>query len=209
MKSGIYAIWNSVLDKIYIGQAYNIRKRWKDHRAAFKNSYHSNRYLQAAYDKYEDFELVFYVIEFCDKLKLDELEQYWMDHYKSYDRNLGYNLSPTAGSSVGYKHSEETLANWSKQRKGKKRSEQAKLAIKEGWKKRKANGPVSEETKKKLSESHIGIKRNEEFKINMSKRLMGNNHASGSKRSLAHMAALAEGRRKASRARFKHFMCFD
>lgn len=209
MKSGIYAIWNSVLDKIYIGQAQNLKKRWKDHKDALKGGYHTNPYLKSAFDKYQFYELVFYVIEFCDKDKLDEREQLWMDHYKSYDRELGYNLRPLASSNVGYKHRPETIANWSAKRKGKKRSEEAKAAIKAGWEKRKARGPVSEETKRKLSESHKGNKHSEITLLKMGVAKVGNQNAAGSKRSLDHLAALAEGRRKAARLRFKAFMFID
>ena len=40
--------------------------------------------------------------------KLDEREQYWMDYYQSYDLNIGYNICSEAGTTRGFKHSEET-----------------------------------------------------------------------------------------------------
>lgn len=208
MRSGIYAIWNIVNNKIYVGQAAHIQKRWKNHRIGLRLDCHGNRYLQSAYNKYGSLNLIFYVIEYCEQHKLDWREQHWMDFYESYNREKGYNLSPTAGGScTGFKHSEETKSDWSAQRKGKPRSEEAKAAIKAGWEKRRANGPVSEETKRKQSETHKAKNRKHtvEFKDAMSKRVTGNNYSSGSKRTPEHLAALAEGRRKAKQRRDEEF----
>ena len=53
MKSGIYCIINNVNNKIYIGQALNLKKRFKEHKRTLKNNTHANEYLQNAYNKYE------------------------------------------------------------------------------------------------------------------------------------------------------------
>jgi len=51
-KSGIYKIVNLVNDKIYIGSSINLKNREKDHFKDLKGNYHSNRYLQYAFNKY-------------------------------------------------------------------------------------------------------------------------------------------------------------
>jgi len=108
MKSGIYAILNFEANKIYIGQAVHIGKRWKNHKIELRLNRHRNPYLQSAHNKYGVY-LVYYVIEYCHKSVLDEREQYFMDLWNSYDREYGYNLSPTSGGSCeGFRHSEET-----------------------------------------------------------------------------------------------------
>lgn len=207
MQTGIYAILNFVSNKIYVGQAFNIQKRWKNHRIGLRLDQHTNRYLQSAYNKDGQFSFIFYLLEECTIEELDVREQYWMDFYNSANREFGYNLSPTAGKSqLGFKHSPETIDAWSKQRKGKKRSEEAKAAIKAGWIKRKEAGPVSEETKRKLSESHTGYKASEQTKVTMSAKKIGNTNSAGSIRSQAHLDALREGRRKAARKREKDLM---
>lgn len=203
-RSGIYAIWNSLTGKIYIGQAIHILKRWKNHKIELRLNRHRNVYLQSAYNKYGAVNMVFYVVEYCAVKDLDRLEQEWMDFYNSSDRECGYNLSPTAGGScLGFKHSEETRALLSAKRKNKPRSEEAKAAIKAGWLKRKAKGGVSEETKRKQSEVHKNKKPSLETKALMSKSRIGNQNAVGSKRSSSHIEALTEGRRK---ARLKDFV---
>lgn len=192
--TGIYALFNFVTNKIYIGQAVIIYKRWKNHRIALDCNTHTNRYLQSAYNKDGQFAFIYYVLEECSVEELTIREQHWMDFYQSYNREFGYNLAPAADSNVGLKHSEETIEAWSKQRKGKKRSEEAKAAIKAGWVKRKANGPVSEETKRKSSESHKGQKKSEEFKEAARQRMTGNTYNKGRTQSIEHI----EARRKAN-----------
>lgn len=215
MRAGIYAIRNFQTDKIYIGQAVNIYKRWKNHRIELRLNRHGNRYLQSAYNKYGSVNLVFYVMEYCNTASLDDREQFYMDLYNSYDREDGYNLSPTAGGScTGFKHSEETKAEWSKNRIGKKRSEEGRLALKAGAAKRKLTYIVSDETRKLLSEIHKAKNRKhtDKFKSAMSERLMGNSYNLGrkhGKRSPEVIARVVEAKRKAARLRFKALMFID
>lgn len=42
-----------------------------------------------------------------DETTLLEREQYWMDYFDSYNWDVGYNLSPTAGKTTGYKYTKE------------------------------------------------------------------------------------------------------
>lgn len=208
MQSGIYAILNTLNDKIYIGSAVRIQYRWKNHRIALQYNKHSNRYLQSAYNEhiYSTNPFIFTILEYCEVDKLIEREQYYIDLLKSSNREFGYNLSPNAGSCIGVKHSEQTLELWSKQRKGKKRSDEAKASIKAGWKQRRERGPVSEETRRKLSESHKGYKHPEEVKIKMGQSRQNNSNAKGSVRSQAHIDALTNGRRKAAKRKEKELL---
>lgn len=184
MLSGIYCILNITNTKVYVGQAFYFYKRWKNHRIALQYGKHHNRYLQAAYDKNGQFAFIYVVLEYCDTDKLTEREQYWIYELKSADREYGYNLSPIAGgSNLGLKHTDKTKEAWSVQRKGKKRSEAAKAAIKAGWEKRRAAGPVSEETKQRLSDAHKGKKHTAEFKISAAERMKGNQINTGRKQS--------------------------
>jgi hypothetical protein len=128
-KSGIYLIKNKINNKIYIGSALNIRKRWKQHRNSLRKNKHYNRYLQSAFNKngFQNFE--WSVIEYVDKNKLTETEQKWLNYYRSFDRTIGYNLSPTASSCLGVKHSEESKKRMSKSHMGNRQSEETKEKI--------------------------------------------------------------------------------
>lgn len=94
---------------MYVGSAVNLKNRKKNHLVELRLNRHYNIYLQAAYNKYGENNIIFEVLEYIeDKNKLIEREQFWIDKFNSSNREFGYNLSPTAGSPLGYKHTAET-----------------------------------------------------------------------------------------------------
>lgn len=64
-RPGIYAIQNTLNDKVYIGQSGNLFSRLKEHRSKLKNGKHKNRPLQSSYNKYGESNFKLVVIEFC------------------------------------------------------------------------------------------------------------------------------------------------
>jgi group I intron endonuclease len=62
---------------------------------------------------------------------------------------------------------------------------------------------ASEETRKKLSESHKGHKQSEETKAKRALKMQGNKHSKGSKRSLEHINAMRKGRKYSPETRAK------
>jgi len=148
MNSGIYKIFNKISEKFYIGSAVNIKDRWRQHCYKLKNIKHRNAFLQAAWNLHgqEAFELI--ILEYCEKDKLLEREQYWLDLTQCYDKNIGYNLNKIAGSMLGYKHSEETKLKF----KDRIYTDEIKLNMRIGQKGKK----YSQETKDKLSKIRKG-----------------------------------------------------
>ena len=107
-RSGIYRFINFINGKMYIGSAINLRNRHKDHLVYLRIGKHSNRYFQNAFNKYGKENFIFHILEYVElKENLLVREQYWMDRFKSYYRENGYNISPTAASPLGVKHDEE------------------------------------------------------------------------------------------------------
>ncbi|MED3562286.1 GIY-YIG nuclease family protein [Bacillus xiapuensis] len=152
-KSGIYKIINITNNLIYIGSATNLRIRQRTHFYELKRNIHKNSYLQNAWNKYGEENFKFEVIELVDdKEKLLEREQYWINKYESYIRSKGYNLTPTAGSMLGYKMSDEAKKKISNSKKGTKMSKEFRLKRSEYRKGEKH----SEETKKKIGNSNKG-----------------------------------------------------
>lgn len=94
--SGIYKIENLVNNKVYIGSSKNIYKRWADHKNSLRNNKHHSIHLQRSWNKYKEESFEFAIIEKCFEADLILKEQYWIDFYKSYDINIGYNISTTA-----------------------------------------------------------------------------------------------------------------
>ena len=91
---GIYKITNTKNEKSYIGQSTNIEERWKQHKQAIQTSDKSWYPLaRQESDGIDDF--TFSVLQECKKEELDELEDYWIDYYKSYLN--GYNQTKDGG----------------------------------------------------------------------------------------------------------------
>jgi group I intron endonuclease len=110
-KTGVYCILNRANGKRYVGSAArSLARRIRGHRDALNGGWHENRHRQAAWNKYGAAAFVFVVLERCSPSRCIEREQHWIDHYDSCNGDRGYNLCPLAGSSLGYKFSDEQRA---------------------------------------------------------------------------------------------------
>lgn len=116
--SGIYMIKNIRTHKIYVGSSIDLRTRMYEHVRQLEKGVHSNIYLQRDFDKKQD-NLVHCIIEFIGhKEDLVEREQYWIDFYKSYEKERGYNMCRFAGNTLGRKPSFEARQKMSMKRRG-------------------------------------------------------------------------------------------
>lgn len=142
MRTGIYQILNKINGKSYIGSAVNFIKRYGSHRWQLNNNRHGNIHLQRAFNKYGADAFEFIVLEYCQKEKLLEREQFWLYYLKP-----SYNVRPIAGNQLGFKHRPESILkmksviytderklNMSKGRKNRKHSEETKVKLKEASK---------------------------------------------------------------------------
>jgi group I intron endonuclease len=184
-KPGIYLIFCLANQRVYIGQSQSVKSRLADHQKHLKQGKHINSYLQKAYDKYGVDMFVFRSVEYPEDTSVESLttrEQYWIDQFDAMNPRRGFNLRE-AGSHG--KHTEEAKQKMSEAQKesmkkkmsspdwvppntGKTHSEETKKRISEA-KKGKPKEPVSEETRRKLSEANTGKKHSEETK----KKLIG------------------------------------
>ncbi len=130
--SGVYRIKNIVNGKVYIGSSVNIVGRLSNHKKWLSQNIHGNKHLQNAYNKYGDSAFIFEIYDevailydlktltveqrriLKRSLKPNILffEQLWLDNFESWKPENGYNKSPTAGSNLGIKVSEEQLVNY-------------------------------------------------------------------------------------------------
>lgn len=206
--SGIYQIRNLVSGKRYIGSAVCFRRRWYVHRHQLENGTHHSRYLLRAWQKHGPEAFAFEILECCAAGDLVTREQSWMDSLRP-----EYNLSPTAGSCLGVKHSEATRRKRSDLNKGNKFSAGRKPSdlciesVKEANRKRKGNKRAAEAVAKTAA-AHIGMKRSEETRRRISESRIGkkmpprsDSHRAnlssaqkGKAKSPDHMAALQRGR---------------
>ena len=108
--SGIYLIINLQNNKFYVGSAKKLNSRKMQHLNLLRKNKHANTYLQNSYNKNGEENFTFVVIEKVeDENKLTEREQYWIDTLDATNKEIAYNICPTANSMLGYKHSEDTI----------------------------------------------------------------------------------------------------
>lgn len=163
--TGVYLWENMVNGKVYVGGAYrDFLTRLRAHEYALIRGDHYNKHLQRAWNKYGGENFKVRIIEICSPDKVLEREQFWIDEMNAADGRYGYNSSPTAGSSLGVKQSEETLEK---------------------------NRNKSEETKAKLRAAMLGRKHTEETKKKMKETNKGKGRAVGTKMPEKHRAKLS------------------
>ncbi len=166
--SGIYCILNKITAKTYIGSGVNVNKRYVHHKIGLTNKKHFNKLLQRAWNKYGADAFEFMVLEIVtDVALLLEREQYWIDLTQSSNPNFGYNLSPTAGSILGLKYSDEVRAKMSASMTVERRAKLSKAIT------GKILGPRPDEVKAKIKATLSGQKLSDERKAKISKTLTG------------------------------------
>lgn len=161
MSIGIYKI-TSPSGKIYIGQASNIKIRWKY--SYYNLCCKQQPKLFNSLKKYGPENHIFEIIEECKIEELNNRETYWKLFYlEQVDNDWKKMLFCGLYDGGGGPLSEEHRKKIGESLKGKKHSEETK----EKMSKKATGRKYSEESKKKMSESKKGKKFSEEKKINM------------------------------------------
>jgi len=153
MVKGIYCIENLNNGKRYVGSSNNLKKRKKSHFYELKRGNHGNLKLQRSYNKHGEEKFTFYILEEVEnELDLISREQFYIDNLKPQ-----YNICKIADSSLGVKRSNETKEKIRQANLGLKHPEWRNKIKSESqggenhWSKNKI---FSDESKKKMSESH-------------------------------------------------------
>jgi len=137
--SGIYKIQSVIKsERIYIGSAVNIQKRWNAHLWHLRNNKHHTSKLQRHFNKYGESDLMFSILTICLIKELINTEQFYLDSHKTY-----FNTCKVAGSTLGIKASSETIA---------------KLRITAKGNKGRKGISLTKEHKRKISTSMMGEK---------------------------------------------------
>ena len=144
---GIYKIVNLINGHVYVGQTKEkFQRRYWLHRWKLRNGTHDNSYLQRAWNKYGEDNFSFIVIEVLPIDKIDEREKYWIGYYREnggcysiqdggQPENFNQYIRPEVRKVVGEKNRQRLLGS-----------------------------KLSDETKRKMSESRKGkhpIRRND------------------------------------------------
>ncbi len=166
--SGIYALHNNVSNKIYVGSARCISRRWHEHIKNLRNNTHKNLHLQSSWNYHKEISFDFYILEFVEFDKLIIREQFWLDKIlKSFEV---YNINLNVSGFHNRKHSQETKNKISQTKKNQNlktiHTEETKNKISEiltGQKRK----PLSEEHKKRISLNSKKVSMSDQHKTNL------------------------------------------
>ena len=163
--TGIYKI-TSPNGRIYIGQAINIERRFKEYKNIKKSKLQIK--LNRSFNKYGIENHIFEIAEQCNKKELNNRERHYQDFYNVISKK-GLNCVLTKSDDRSGKLSEETKLKISLANLGKIKSEESRLLM--GVKNK---GKVaSEETRLKMSRNRKGKKLSREHCENISKGQLG------------------------------------
>lgn len=168
----IYQIRNIIDNKIYIGSTKDQVKRKYKHFYELKNNIHGNGHLQRAFNKYGEKNFVFEILEECEEKLRINLEQLHIDKKDVLNDNLGYNIRPRADMKKISEETKQKLSIITKNqwlngnvssegcfKKGQTMTELQKIKAKRTrLLNNKKRSPISEETRKIMSEVQKGKK---------------------------------------------------
>ena len=140
--------------KTYVGSSVDLKRRFYQY-YSLHTLETSNMIIYKAILKYGYSNFSLYILEYCDESILIEREQYYLDLFKP-----EYNSLKIAGNTLGYIHSEGTIAKMSEKKSGKNNHFFGKTHSKEAKLKTSSTSSGnthSEETKDKMSRAKGSI----------------------------------------------------
>ena len=146
---GIYKI-TSPSGKVYIGQAVNIKRRWREHRN--ENNWTKCK-LYDSFRKHGPENHTWEVKKPCLREELNRLERYYQEEFDAVENGLNHVYQDADEKPKIL--SEETKRKMSEAKRGKSHPEEVKRKMSEAQKRRKRS-PMTEETKRKISEAKKG-----------------------------------------------------
>lgn len=102
--SCIYLWTNLINGKKYVGQAQSFYNRMSQYKLGYFNNYMKHAIKKYGIDNFD----ISILERDIDVEMFDNREQYWMDYYESYNMEYGYNICQCAGTTRGYRHTEES-----------------------------------------------------------------------------------------------------
>ena len=132
-RTGVYTITNCLSGRTYVGSTrVNLSKRWHQHKSNLRKGRHPNKELQKDWVEFGEPSFVFEVLEVVDNSYCIAFEQFWINMLRANEPAFGYNLTPCAGSSIGYKHDSQARQKISRATTGRQISEAHRSALFDG-----------------------------------------------------------------------------
>lgn len=126
--SGIYLLYNLVNGKQYVGSGYDLRARLATY--YFPSTLTDGRHISNSLLKYGHVNFSLVILDIlgnknsCSRSDILLREQFYIDLYKP-----SLNINPVAGSSLGFKHSNESKKLIAEFRRGKPLSDETKARL--------------------------------------------------------------------------------
>lgn len=137
--AGIYLIKNTENNKVYVGSSKNIEGRFRVHKSRLRLNKHHSPHLQKSYNQNPN-KFCYEIIEIINDIDLlERREQYWVDFYKSFESNFGYNAVRTVSKIDPQRMKERWAKPGAKEEQSRKMKEVCSTA----------------EHRKKLSDGHL------------------------------------------------------
>jgi len=112
---GIYVIFNSLKWRIYVGQTWCFKDRWRDHVKSLKANRHLNKFLQADFNLCGESAFEFHVLEVMPgstKQSRNLREDHWIDvHYDNQKTCYNFKKLSTSLPRTCYSKSPEETSN--------------------------------------------------------------------------------------------------
>lgn len=125
-RSGVYAFINNTNGKVYIGSAIDLYNRLRDYHQPWYLEQRSHLPIVRAINKYgmDNFTLV--LLEYTEPDSTVKTEQSWLDQFSP-----EYNVLTMASSTLGFKHTEDSIGKIRESMTGKPRSADVRIAMSE------------------------------------------------------------------------------
>jgi group I intron endonuclease len=177
---GVYRIRHVGTGRLYIGSSVNMRRRWREHRAALCRGRHHSVALQRAWNKHGPSAFAFEPLLVCAAENAVFFEQRAIDALKP-----RLNCAPRAGSQLGYRHTPASVGKMKAAAvgrpssfKGLRHSDESRRRISDS-RRGKGGGERTIERRRKISEALRGRPVSAERRAKISATLTGRSTGRG------------------------------
>jgi group I intron endonuclease len=155
---GVYSITNLKNGKLYVGStSLSFKARWAEHIREFRKGQNSP-HLQAAWNRYGNDCFQFAVLEITEPENAVQREQFWLDHTKAFEEQVGYCICTKAESNRGIRHTVATKVLMSKSKSDSQSRERMSRQMKAFWSDPQNGAAQSERMRIRMKEYHSNPK---------------------------------------------------